>query len=129
MNRTVRELIATGHYKFVLDGEELITQLDLDEVKDTTYVSLVLHDTVILGRRATGGNRLSFDIPYELMLGGTVYCKSAIPGDWEFRWRKTFATYEEWSCFTSEWREVQVLSLPLGAACVWSVERIPLVGK
>lgn len=129
MRKTVRELIAEGRYQFFLDGEQLVTMMDLDNAKDTTYVSLVWGDKVVLGRRSTGGKRLSFDIPYELSLGGTVYCKSAIPGDWEFRWRKTFATYEEWTSFTGEWREVQVLSLPLGAACEWSVERIPLEGK
>lgn len=129
MKVTVRELVANGGYRFFLDGEELITQLDVESVQDTTYASLILHDMVILSKRATNGGRLSFDIPYELHLGGTVFCESAIPGEWEFRWKKTFATFEEWSSLTSAWRDVQVLSLPLGAACTWRVERIPLEGK
>jgi len=53
----------------------------------------------------------------------------AIPGEWEFRWRKTFGVLEEWFTLTNEWNVVDVMQLPLGTRCTWAVERIPLVGK
>lgn len=128
MKPTVRELFDTGKYKFIMSGVELPSE-SVERLLSTTVTSLVLTDTVILSVSTMGGSPLSFDIPYELMLGGTVFCRSAIPGEWEFRWRKSFGVLGEWSSLTNEWNVVDVMQLPLGARCTWDVERIPLVGK
>jgi hypothetical protein len=128
MKPTVRELFETGKYKFMMSGVELPSE-SVERLLTTTVTSLVLTDTVILSVSTMAGSPLSFDIPYELMLGGTVFCRSAIPGEWEFRWRKSFGVLGEWSSLTNEWNVVDVMQLPLGARCTWDVERIPLVGK
>ena len=128
MKPTVRELFETGKYTFYMSGVELPSE-SVERLFDTAVTSLVLTDTVILSVSVMGGSPLSFDIPYELMLGGTVFCRSAIPGEWEFRWRKTFGVLEEWFTLTNEWNVVDVMQLPLGARCTWDVKRIPLVGK
>lgn len=128
MKKTVRELLEAGTYQFIMSGVHL-TWAQVERIADQTVPSIVLPNVVVLSSCTTGGGRLSFDIPYELHLGGTVYCESAIPGEWEFRWKKTFGVVEQWSSLTQEWEEVDVIQLPLGARCTWRVERIPLEGK
>lgn len=128
MRITVRELLERDTYQFLMSGVHL-TREQVERIADTSVASIVLNDVVVLSACSTGGGRLSFDIPYELHLGGTVFCESAIPGEWEFRWKKTFGVVEEWSSLTGEWQEVDVIQLPLGARCTWRVERILLEGK